>query len=92
MVKAALPRVYLGTMTFGWTQASSFVDTSIATAMLARFANFASDGSPLRVDTARIYAAGDTEPIVRDAISGAGVGAGAAVAANLARAAANGDE
>ena len=54
------PRVYLGTMTFGWTQASSFVDIPIATAMLRRFA-LRPDTSQLRVDTARIYSGGDTE-------------------------------
>ena len=69
---ARLPNLYLGTMTFGWTQASSFVDAKVAAAMLKRFAAWPSPYH--RVDTARIYSAGDTEPIVKDAIDAVGGG------------------
>jgi aflatoxin B1 aldehyde reductase len=67
---AALPRVYLGTMTFGWSQASSKVDASVATGMVRKFAAAFPQGSPIHIDTARIYASGDTEPIVAAALSG----------------------
>ena len=60
-----MPRLYLGTMTMGWSQTSSKVDESIATAMWDRFAEAAErEGTPFRVDTARIYAGGKTERIV----------------------------
>jgi len=57
---AGLPEVYFGTMTFGWNQASSAVDLNVASAMLQRF--LAAGGK--EVDTARIYSAGDTEPML----------------------------
>lgn len=69
---AALPRLYLGTMTFGWSQASTPVDTAAATTMLRRFIEAAGDRQPHHVDTARIYASGDTEPIVGAAIAATG--------------------
>ena len=72
MLPPRLPSLYLGSMTFGWTQASSFVDAPVATAMLRRFAKW--PGPVIRIDTARIYSGGDTEPIVREAIAAAGVG------------------
>eukprot|EP00977_Amphora_coffeiformis_P005327 scaffold1140_cov157-Amphora_coffeaeformis.AAC.3 len=61
-----LPRLYLGTMTFGWSQTSSKVDESIAAAMVDRFMEHeaAAHNGPVRVDTARIYAGGKTEKIV----------------------------
>ena len=46
-------RVLLGTMNFAWNQASSYVDVTVASEMLRKFA--AAGGTKL--DTARIYAA-----------------------------------
>eukprot|EP00966_Prymnesium_polylepis_P261674 6044921-Prymnesium_polylepis.1 len=57
---STLPRLYLGTMTFGWAQSSQKVDLAVASEMVKRFVGVGGT----RVDTARIYAAGDTEPIV----------------------------
>ena len=45
-------RVYLGTMTFGWKQASSFVGKAEAAELITAF--WAAGGD--RLDTARIYA------------------------------------
>ena len=59
-----MPRLYLGTMTFGWSQTSSKVDESVAAAMLERFVAHHDDGDVVRLDTARIYAGGKTEDIV----------------------------
>jgi aflatoxin B1 aldehyde reductase len=62
-----MPRLYLGSMTFGWSQTSSKVDESVAATMLQRFLahNFQyGGGAPHRLDTARIYAGGQTEEIV----------------------------
>ena len=47
-------RVYLGTMNFGWAQASAKCDAPVAAEMLKRFANYGGN----RLDTARIYANG----------------------------------
>ena len=69
-----LPNLYLGTMTFGWNQASSFVDATVAASFLRRFAAW--PGPVMRLDTARIYSGGDTEPIVRDAIAAVGASMG----------------
>lgn len=63
-----LPRLYLGTMTFAWNQASSPVDDKIATAFIQRFV--AAGGR--QVDTARIYAAGETEPMLGRALQSSG--------------------
>ena len=52
--------IYFGTMTFGWSQSSSAVDEAVATEMVKSFAA----GGGTRLDTARIYAGGKTEPIV----------------------------
>ena len=52
--------VYFGTMTFGWSQSSSVCDEAAATEMVKAFAA----GGGTRLDTARIYAGGKTEPIV----------------------------
>lgn len=57
---ATAPSLHFGTMTFGWTQASSFVDDNIAASMLKAYK--ASGGEYL--DTARIYAGGETECVV----------------------------
>ena len=67
-----MPRLYLGTMTFGWSQTSSRVDESIALKMVQQFVhhNLQEEGQPLHyVDTARIYAGGKTEPIVGNVLS-----------------------
>ena len=52
--------VYFGTMTFGWSQSSWVCDEAAATEMVKAFAA----GGGTRLDTARIYAGGKTEPIV----------------------------
>ena len=59
-------RVYLGTMTFGWSQASRYVDSTTAAEMVRKFVAFGGT----RIDTARIYAGGATEPIVSAAVQG----------------------
>ena len=69
-MKLAVPRAYLGTMTFGWSQTSSYVDESVAQKMIERFVAFdeeilSPNQEPLHyVDTARIYAGGKTEKII----------------------------
>jgi aflatoxin B1 aldehyde reductase len=60
MEQVRLPEIYLGTMTFGWNQASSSVDEEVARNMLNLFI---SKGG-VQVDTARIYSAGETEVIL----------------------------
>jgi aflatoxin B1 aldehyde reductase len=70
------PRLYLGTMTFGWSQSSSKVDTAIATEMVRHFLTTdidsslaGHDGAKLHyVDTARIYAGGKTETILGEVL------------------------
>ena len=52
-------------MTFGWSQSSAEVDTTVASGMVSRFTAWGGK----KVDTARIYAGGDTEPIVGKAIT-----------------------
>lgn len=72
----ALPRIYLGTMTFAWNQVSSKVDAAVGAKFLQRFAagkHEVKARGGLLVDTARIYAGGNTEPCVREAISLAGL-------------------
>ena len=73
MVVIRLPSVYLGTMTFGWRgQTSSFVDTQIATKMIEQFVNnYQTDDGIHHIDCARIYAGGDSEKILRDAMAAA---------------------
>lgn len=59
--------MYLGTMTFAWSQTSSRVDEPIAMEMLERFMAHNErfgDEDCHRIDTARIYAGGKTEPMV----------------------------
>lgn len=65
-MRVPIPRLYLGTMTFGWSQTSSTVDEGVAREMLKLFVehNEALDISEHYVDTARIYASGKTEKIV----------------------------
>lgn len=69
-MKVATPRLYLGTMTFGWSQTSSTVDESVAKAMVKNFISFNQKNSIFNhyIDTARIYAGGATEPLVGAAI------------------------
>ena len=62
-------RVYLGTMNFGWAQASSVCDAPVAAEMLKRFAAYGGN----RLDTARIYAGGQGEANVREAIERSGI-------------------
>ena len=57
-------RVYLGTMNYGWSQASAVCDAPVAAEMLRRFA--AAGGN--RLDTARIYAGGQGEAHIAEAI------------------------
>lgn len=68
MKRLELPRLYLGTMTLGWSQASSYVDAATAATMFRAFRASQPPTSNIRVDTARIYAGGQTEPIVRQAL------------------------
>jgi len=73
------PRLYLGTMTFGWSQSSSKVDTAIAHTMVqhflttdidSRLAGGHDDNTKLHyVDTARIYAGGKTETILGEVLA-----------------------
>lgn len=57
---STLPEVYFGTMTFGWSQASSKVDDQVSSEMLKKYV----DLGGVQVDTARIYSAGETELIL----------------------------
>jgi aflatoxin B1 aldehyde reductase len=66
-MKLALPRAYLGTMTFAWSsQTSSVVDESVALEMVKRFVDCNEElGIETHlIDTARVYAGGKTEPMV----------------------------
>eukprot|EP01052_Picozoa_sp_SAG31_P020708 SAG31_NODE_1570_length_7854_cov_2.292328_3_plen_1467_part_00 len=60
------PGVVLGTMTFGWAQASTPVDGATALQMLDTFTLWGGT----EVDTARMYAGGNGECIVADAVRG----------------------
>lgn len=65
-----LPNLYLGTMTFSWKgQTSSHVNDSIASQMLNAFVDFHDKGTPARVDTARIYAGGESERMLGYALA-----------------------
>lgn len=70
-MKVATPRLYLGTMTFGWSQTSSVVDESVAKSMVQKFIAFnqKQNLSKHYIDTARIYAGGATEPLVGTAVA-----------------------
>jgi aflatoxin B1 aldehyde reductase len=70
-MKIAIPRAYLGTMTFGWSQTSSYVGEVEAEKMVKMFIEFDKDinvhpPDQLHhyIDTARIYAGGKTEIIL----------------------------
>ena len=65
-MKVVSPRLYLGTMTFGWSQTSSIVDENVALEMTKKFIDFErkSNSAKFHIDTARIYSGGKTEPIV----------------------------
>ena len=69
-MKLSIPRAYLGTMTFGWKQTSSYVDETIALEMVKRFVAYDESLKVVdhRIDTARIYAGGKTENIVGDVL------------------------
>lgn len=71
MAQRRAPRLYLGTMTFAWTQSSSFVDDTVASEFVSRFS--AAGGT--YIDTARIYAGGETEPMLGRVLSAANGGA-----------------
>lgn len=62
------PRLYLGTMTFAWSQSSSKIDKAIAQKMIECFRD-QSPNSNVYIDTARIYAAGNTEVCLKDALA-----------------------
>ena len=80
-----IPRLYLGTMTFGWSQTSSRVDEKVAMEMVQQFVRHNNNNNQVhhtedgdnnndqqivhRIDTARIYAGGKTEPIVGAVVS-----------------------
>ncbi|KAL3787525.1 hypothetical protein HJC23_013734 [Cyclotella cryptica] len=64
-----LPNLYLGTMTFGWKgQTSSPVDDAIALNMVKSFVNLHNNAAVVRIDTARIYASGDSERMLGSAL------------------------
>jgi aflatoxin B1 aldehyde reductase len=58
-------------MTFAWSQTSSVVDESVALEMVKRFIqhNEATGVTTHRIDTARVYAGGNTEPMVGAVLS-----------------------
>jgi len=57
---ASAPALLLGTMTFGWKQASSFTDDKIAADMIRSFMRHGS----VELDCARIYAGGVSEEML----------------------------
>jgi len=65
------PRLYLGTMTFSWSQSSSKVDEPVALEMVRKFKLFNEENNVSHhlIDTARIYAGGKTEPTVGSVLS-----------------------
>lgn len=66
-IRISIPRIYMGTMTFGWNQTSQTVDETIALEMMHRFvkSNSAIHDTHIHpIDTARIYAGGNTESIL----------------------------
>ena len=66
-MRIPIPRLYMGTMTFAWTgQTSSVVDEVVALEMVKKFIqhNEASGETNHLIDTALVYAAGKTEPMV----------------------------
>ena len=79
MNRKPFPRISLGTMTFGWSQTSSYIDKSTALDMLNIFVEYNNSFRQQEkdvpsvprhyIDAARIYAGGKTEKIVRKIIS-----------------------
>ena len=70
-MKTPIPRLYLGTMTFAWSsQTSSVVDETVALEMLKRFVQHNDDlgETTNHIDTARVYAGGNTEPMVGEVL------------------------
>uniref|UniRef100_A0A7S2XP15 NADP-dependent oxidoreductase domain-containing protein n=1 Tax=Attheya septentrionalis TaxID=420275 RepID=A0A7S2XP15_9STRA len=68
-MRMPIPRLYLGTMTFGWSaQTSSVVDESVATEMVRHFLDHSDTKAIHYIDTARIYAGGKTEQILGSAL------------------------
>ena len=71
--QTTIPHLYLGTMTFGWSQVSSKVTESIALQMMNRFVDFQTKQSTkkvqINIDSARIYAGGKTETILGQTLS-----------------------
>lgn len=67
-MRTPIPRLYMGTMTFAWTgQTSSVVDEKVALEMVQKFVKHdeaAGQRTAHLLDTARVYAAGNTEPVV----------------------------
>ena len=66
-MRTPIPRLYLGTMTWAWAgQTSSVVDEGVALEMAKKFIahNEAAGETTHLLDTARVYAAGKTEPMV----------------------------
>lgn len=61
-----VPKLYLGTMTFGWKQSSAPVTQKVANKMMETFLNFQKKRGirSVNIDTARIYANGDTESML----------------------------
>uniref|UniRef100_A0A7S2GXY1 TauD/TfdA-like domain-containing protein n=1 Tax=Octactis speculum TaxID=3111310 RepID=A0A7S2GXY1_9STRA len=60
------PNLVLGTMTFGWDQASSLVDDAVASKMIQTFV----DAGGVEVDTARMYSNGKTEKMIGRVVMG----------------------
>jgi len=58
--RSELPTAYLGTMTFGWSQASSPVDDAVA----KQFIETCAAHGFTEIDTARIYSGGESEVIL----------------------------
>mmetsp|Transcript_18708 Transcript_18708/g.24693 ORF Transcript_18708/g.24693 Transcript_18708/m.24693 type:complete len:357 (+) Transcript_18708:111-1181(+) len=76
MKLVALPRAYLGTMTFAWSsQTSSIVDEPVAIEMVKRFTQFNGELGVDNhlIDTARVYAGGKTEPMVGQVLKKVGL-------------------
>jgi len=63
-----VPEVHLGTMTFGWSQASKSVDDTEASEFLEYFIS----AGGVQIDTARIYSGGKSEEIFGRWLQGAG--------------------
>ena len=74
-MRTPIPRLYLGTMTWAWNgQTSSIVDEGIALEMAKKFMahNEAGGETTHLLDTARVYAAGKTEPMVGSVLANLG--------------------